>query len=213
VAVTFILSTFMHAAITKRDKVVDLTLYVFAVYQGAPIVLSLIVSPRSAYWLLKYFLPYMIFLPTHTMTFWTYALTRTFDLTWGNRPTTHKVPKFERSRIVDTLRGSSMAVIAVVASTNVLVALFLLQVAIEGHTLAIIWVLVAMMVFSGVQMTLSFGFAFEYHFIRRFQRWWRTRTINKRKQQAKKHRRKNPPQQLEWDNSGFNNKTKMSAIH
>eukprot|EP00056_Hartaetosiga_gracilis_P003311 m.62579 g.62579 ORF g.62579 m.62579 type:complete len:1060 (+) comp11408_c0_seq5:481-3660(+) len=213
VAVTFVLVTFIHAAVTKRDEVVDLTLYVFGVYQGAPIVLSLIVSPRSAYWLVLYFIPYMIFLPTHTMTFWTYALTRTFDLTWGNRPTTHKVPKFERSRIVDTLRGGSMAIIAVVASVNVLVALFLLQVAIEGHTLAIIWVLVSMMVFSGVQMMLSFGFAFEYHIIRRFLRWWRTRKINRRKQQAKKKRRRNPQSQLEWDSTGFNHKTKKSAIH
>lgn len=52
---------------------------------GLPVVLSLIVSPRSCLQMLKMFVPYMLFLPTHTMTFWIYALTRTFDLTWGNR--------------------------------------------------------------------------------------------------------------------------------
>lgn len=33
-SVVFILSTFTHAALTKMDEVVRLTIYVFGVYQG-----------------------------------------------------------------------------------------------------------------------------------------------------------------------------------
>ncbi|EGD80828.1 hypothetical protein PTSG_01414 [Salpingoeca rosetta] len=207
IAVLFIISTFIHAAATRRDHVVDLTLYLFAVYQGAPILLSLIVSPRSCGFLVKYFVPYMIFLPTHTMTFWTYALTRTFDLTWGNRPTTHKVPKNERNLIVEKLKSSAVSLIGFVACINLLIAVVLLQIAVSGRTLWIIWTLVSLMIFSGVQMALSFCFALEYHLIRRVRRWIRIGRLN-----LARHRRKNKrklpdsgqsqAQLLEWDNTG-----------
>jgi hypothetical protein len=62
-----------------------LTLLQWSHPTGLPVILSLIVSPRSCLQMMKMFVPYMLFLPTHTMTFWIYALTRTFDLTWGNR--------------------------------------------------------------------------------------------------------------------------------
>eukprot|EP00043_Microstomoeca_roanoka_P006910 m.66985 g.66985 ORF g.66985 m.66985 type:complete len:1151 (+) comp13616_c0_seq2:529-3981(+) len=208
-AVVFIISTFIHAAATRRDHVVDLTLYLFAVYQGAPIVLSMIVSPRSCGYLIRYFLPYMIFLPTHTMSFWTYALTRTFDLTWGNRPTTHKIPKNERNLIVDRLKAGSIGLVGLVATVNILIAIILLQIAVSGKTLWIIWTLVSLMVFSGVQMALSFGFAIEYHFFRRFRRWARKRRLNharhRRKTQKKQAAEQNPNQSqlLEWDNTGI----------
>ena len=51
--VIFIILTFLDAAITQRDQVVELTLYVFAVYQGAPVLLSLMVSPRSGVQMVK----------------------------------------------------------------------------------------------------------------------------------------------------------------
>ena len=52
-SVIFIIITFIDAAITARDRVVELTLYVFTVYQAAPVVLSLIVSPRSGVQMVK----------------------------------------------------------------------------------------------------------------------------------------------------------------
>eukprot|EP00049_Salpingoeca_infusionum_P010449 m.179654 g.179654 ORF g.179654 m.179654 type:complete len:1110 (+) comp14644_c0_seq1:809-4138(+) len=209
-AVVFIIGTFIDATIKNRDTVVTLTLYLFAVYQGSPVVLSLIISPRSCVQLTKFFLPYMLFLPTHTMTFWTYALTRTFDLTWGNRPTTHKVPKHERNLIVDTLKDQAMSLIALVTLCNFIFAVILLQVANSGAMLQIIWVLVGTMVFAGVQMTLSFLFAIEYHIIRRIRRWIRGARMRSRRTNAKRKRKFNASayddvhdNPLEWDNTGL----------
>ena len=58
----------------------------------------------------------------------------------------------------------------------------------------IIWTLVSLMIFSGVQMALSFGFALEYHLIRRLRRWFRlgrlARARHRRKNQRKKGKSK-----------------------
>ena len=46
------------------------------------------------------------------------------------RPTTHKVPTNERSKIVDKLREHSKTIVAVTAAVNVSLTLLLLQIAV-----------------------------------------------------------------------------------
>eukprot|EP00122_Pirum_gemmata_P001986 Pgem_evm2s1795 len=68
-----------------------LAILVLAVTLFFPFVLAVIHSLDVFMMMLFNFLPYFLFLPTFLPWFFTYAVARTWDLSWGNRPTTTEV--------------------------------------------------------------------------------------------------------------------------
>ena len=63
----------------------------------------------------------------------------------------------------------------------------------------IIWLLVALMIFAGVQMVFSSLFVIDYHIVRRLRRWWRVWRMNRMRKSA--YRMRSGPSPLKRKNS------------
>eukprot|EP00122_Pirum_gemmata_P007575 Pgem_evm1s6955 len=79
------LTTFLNANV--------FAILVLSVTLFFPFALAIIHSLDVFMMMLFNFLPYFLFLPTFLPWFFTYAVARTWDLTWGNRPGNTKSKK------------------------------------------------------------------------------------------------------------------------
>jgi hypothetical protein len=65
----------------------------------------------------------------------------------------------------------------------------------------IIWLLVALMIFAGVQMVFSSLFVIDYHIFRRIRRCWRKWRMNRMRKAAFRMRARSAPFSLKRKNS------------
>jgi len=148
--------TFIYEKLTVMDIIfsgniiVYLGLYVFF----GPFLISLLLSGRghSFLFMLKSFPSYYLFLPMLIAWFGSYSYTRTWDLSWGNRPASEmdSVSSQKKEQVMKSFKKNSRILIAIIALLN----LVLFLVPLEGQLI----LMSIFFVLSAYQLTLSLIF-------------------------------------------------------
>ena len=127
---------------------------------GLPFILAGMHSLTSLRLMLKSFIPFMLMLPTFTIYFSTYAFSRLWELTWGNRPSdklmTVKQEKTneEMEKIKEELHASSRRVIMCIVVINLICVLAFSQIQFDYTFIIVMEVFI--FGWSMFQMLMSF---------------------------------------------------------
>lgn len=168
-----------------------------------PFILAIMHSWTSFFLMLKTFIPFVLLLPTFTVYFSTYAFSRLWELTWGNRPSdkllTIKQEKSEEElkQIQDNLRTHAKSVIFIIVALNV-VGTFLFTKMQFNYTFIL---LMELLIFSWalMQMILS-AICFILYNIKRLLKWiWRllkNQSTSRKKEDLTKNAKKINPAKL-----------------
>jgi hypothetical protein len=131
-----------------------------AVAMFLPFLLAGIQSPLSAWAMLKQCIPFYLFLPTMVGYFGAYAFARTWELTWGNRPSdaleSLKSGKTAEDQKAHKQRQYSIAatIAGVIVTINFLLVVLVIEV--QQMTSIAVWALSgAIFLFALVQMIIS----------------------------------------------------------
>jgi len=135
-------------------------LYAVALIMGLPFVLCLMQDPRTFLDMARKCIPFYLFLPTMVGFFGAYAFARTWELTWGNRPS-DALESVKPGKTVDDQKRhkEKQYSIAATIAAFVIVLNFLLVVLVievQGIQSAAVWILSGVIFFfSLVQMCIS----------------------------------------------------------
>jgi hypothetical protein len=134
-----------------------------------PFVLALLYSPYSFFLMLKSWFCFFVFLPTMVGFFGAYAFARTWELTWGNRPsdnldTLKNAQKEAQDRAKEVLRDRARFICWIIVIANIAFAIAVTRLESLSMSLIIIGGFVA--IWAAVQMVFSFIHAILYNFQR-----------------------------------------------
>jgi len=137
-----------------------------------PMVLALFHSPYSFFCMLKSFIQFYLLLPTMVTLIGAYALSRVWDLSWGNRPsegsslaTKKSAEELKRNGDIIRMKGQFIALIVMVANL-----LFVAIVLGEGRQSDTV-VALALFIFAWTAIQMAFSFLyFVFRHVRRFKR-------------------------------------------
>lgn len=140
--------------VTKGPLVIAIVSAVF------PVITSIFTGGSSFFLMVRCFIHYYLFLPTMVSIFGAYSFSRSFDLSWGNRPQSQikadsvGAHEDELNRAKEKLKEQSQTSFGCVVLANVLLMLVVLM----SRHVAMLFLLLGAVVFvwSGIQMVLSF---------------------------------------------------------
>jgi len=105
----------------------NMLILMFLCVMGLPFLLSLATSVKSFLFMVLNFIPYILLLPTFVGWFAAYAYARTWDLTWGNRPSdavshgeTRSAKQIEKAAFRIKLKGRMIAFFLIFLNAGVL---------------------------------------------------------------------------------------------
>lgn len=145
---------------------------------GAPFLLALFLSGRghSTMFMIKSFVPYLLFLPMLIAWFGSYSYSRTWDLSWGNRPASElsNVVVAKRELIVKKYKNQSVLILLFLLVCNMVVFFLPLiaQVILVGSFFAVV---IYQMFFSFVYSLIRFYFKVRVMVHRCFSKFKRRR--------------------------------------
>ena len=148
-----------------------------------PFVLALAHSTTSFWLMVKTCIPFFLFLPTFTVYFSTYAFSRLWELTWGNRPSDrlltaqNQKSTQELADIKSTLISKAKRVILMICIVNLLFSILFIRIQFQYEFLLVVEFFIFGWTMS--QMIMSVIFFFFYTFIHGVQWIWRVFTIQK----------------------------------
>eukprot|EP00124_Ichthyophonus_hoferi_P000711 Ihof_evm10s28 gene=Ihof_evmTU10s28 len=107
-----------------RDFIV---IVIVLLIMGTPFLLSLIHSVESFILMLTTFVPFMLFLPTFVAWFSAYSFSRTWDLTWGNRPSDQLegVTVNKREKTMGALKRKGILINFSIGALNIIIGVAL----------------------------------------------------------------------------------------
>ena len=110
--------------ITCKNPVLYLALYVSV----GVLLVSLLLSGKghSFLFMLKAIVPYYLFLPMQITWFGSYAYSRLWDLSWGNRPASEMdaVSAHKKDDIIKNFKKKNLVIIAILVVTNIILYVF-----------------------------------------------------------------------------------------
>ena len=122
-------SLFHYAFIsTEKDNSEFVMIYEVVLYLGicvfvGPFFLALLLSGRghSLMFMIKSYIPYVVFLPMMIAWFGSYSYSRTWDLSWGNRPANelNDISKEQKQIMVSKFKEKSVKIILLLLAMNI----------------------------------------------------------------------------------------------
>ena len=134
---------------TEKDDSEFVMLYEVVLYMGicvflGPFLLALLLSGRghSLMFMIKSYIPYILFLPMMIAWFGSYSYSRTWDLSWGNRPATElgDISKEQKQIMVAKFKEKSVKILLLLLACNLAIffAPLVGQVVLVGFFFAIV---------------------------------------------------------------------------